>query len=235
MQPTWAHAVRGLDRRRGDTPTGFEQNAAAFTAISRWGCQSAYTWGQTPLLHVGLDENKAALPEIDMQATRTIGANGGKEVVTVEANKRILKFTTVACEKNCPTSWSIADANNIPFFEWWSQGRGSEWVIVGLVTVGVVCDGISTLTGKTEMRIGLGSQTDSNVRILWQVEHFDFPVIDLVQFGKWKIGLHWGGGGGIGEKGKLCPRVDKERWNHFVVGVKRPRWDSFLLDGQKLG
>jgi hypothetical protein len=52
-----------------------------------------------------------------MQATGTIGTNGGKEVVTVEANKRILKFATVACEKNCPASWSIADANNIAFFE----------------------------------------------------------------------------------------------------------------------
>jgi hypothetical protein len=52
-----------------------------------------------------------------MQATGTIGANGGKEVVAVEANKCIFKFTTVACEKNCPATWSIADANNIPFFE----------------------------------------------------------------------------------------------------------------------
>jgi hypothetical protein len=109
--------VRGLDRRRGDTPAGFEQNAAAFTAVSWWGCQSAYTWGQAPLLHVGLDENKAALPEVDVQTTGTIGANSGEKVVTVEANKRILKFTTVACEKNCPASWSIADTNNIPFFE----------------------------------------------------------------------------------------------------------------------
>jgi len=61
------------------------------------------------------------------------------------------------------------------------------------------------------MRKGLGSQTDGNVRIFWEVEHFDFPVVDLVQFGKRKIGLHRGGGGWVGEKGKLCPRVDKER------------------------
>jgi hypothetical protein len=27
------------------------------------------------------DENKVALPEIDMQATETIGANGGEKVV----------------------------------------------------------------------------------------------------------------------------------------------------------
>jgi len=52
-----------------------------------------------------------------MQATGTIGANGGKEVVTVETNERILKFTTIACEKNCPASWSIPDANNVSFFE----------------------------------------------------------------------------------------------------------------------
>jgi len=53
-----------------------------------------------------------------MQATGAIGANGGKEVVTVEANKRILKFTTVACEKKTvslrgreptPTSPSLSD------------------------------------------------------------------------------------------------------------------------------
>jgi hypothetical protein len=54
----------------------------------------------------------------------------------------------------------------------------------------MVSNGISTVTGKTEMRIRLGSQTDGNVRIFWEVEHFDFPVVDLVQFGKRKIGLH---------------------------------------------
>jgi hypothetical protein len=100
MQPTWARAVRELDRRRGDHPrsrAGFEKNAAAFTAVTvkpvRVPECLSYAWGQTPLLHVGLNENKAALPEIDMQATGTI------EVVTAEANKRVLKSTTVACEK----------------------------------------------------------------------------------------------------------------------------------------
>jgi hypothetical protein len=39
------------------------------------------------------------LAEIDMQATGTIGASCGKEVVTVKASKRILKFTTIACKK----------------------------------------------------------------------------------------------------------------------------------------
>jgi hypothetical protein len=109
--------VRRLDRRRGDTHGGFEQNAAAFTAIRWWGRQSAYTWGQTPLLYVGLDENKAALSKIDMQAAGTVGANGGKEVITVEPNKRILEFPTVACEKNCPASWSIANTNDVSFFQ----------------------------------------------------------------------------------------------------------------------
>jgi len=55
-----------------------------------------------------------------MQATGTIGANGGKEVVTLEANKYILGFTTAAREKKTIPlrgPWSIADTNNIPFFE----------------------------------------------------------------------------------------------------------------------
>ena len=48
------------------------------------------TLGAKPhFFNVGLDENKVALPGIDMQATETIGANGGKKVVTVEVNKRI--------------------------------------------------------------------------------------------------------------------------------------------------
>jgi hypothetical protein len=52
-----------------------------------------------------------------MQAAGAVGANGGKEVITVEPNKRILKFTAVACEKNCPASWSIANTNDVSFFE----------------------------------------------------------------------------------------------------------------------
>jgi hypothetical protein len=52
-----------------------------------------------------------------MQAAGTVGANGGKEVITVEPNKRILKFATVACEKNCSATWPIADTNDVSFFE----------------------------------------------------------------------------------------------------------------------
>jgi hypothetical protein len=62
------------------------------------------------------------------------------------------------------------------------------------------------VSGKTEIRIGLGSQTDSNIFLAGRT--FNFPVIDL-QFGKrgW-IALRqpsW-----VAEKGKLCSRVDKE-------------------------
>jgi hypothetical protein len=102
---------------RGDPHGRFEQNAAAFAAVSWWGCQSAYTRGQTPLLYIGLNENKATLSKIDMQATRTVGANGGKEIVAVEPNERILEFPAVTCEENCPASWPIADTNDVSFFE----------------------------------------------------------------------------------------------------------------------
>jgi hypothetical protein len=52
-----------------------------------------------------------------MQAAGTVGTNGGKEVISVEPNKRILEFTTIACEKNCPASWPIADTHDVSFFE----------------------------------------------------------------------------------------------------------------------
>jgi hypothetical protein len=81
--------VRGLDRRRGDIRVCFEQNAAAFTAVSQWGARVPTLGAKPHFFNVGLDENKAALPGIDMQAKETIGANGGKKVVTVEVNKRI--------------------------------------------------------------------------------------------------------------------------------------------------
>jgi hypothetical protein len=63
------------------------------------------------------------------------------------------------------------------------------------------------------MTIGLDSQTDSNVRI-FGTPNIDLSVIDLVQFGKRKIGLQWhhctkAAEAGSGEKGKLCPRVGK--------------------------
>jgi hypothetical protein len=98
----------------------------------------------------------------------------------------------------------------------------------------MVGDRVSTMTRKAEMRIRLGRKTNSNVRTLWEIEHFDFPVVDFVQLGKRKIRLHGGGGGWIGEKGEFCPGVNKERGNQLVVGIKTPRRDAFLLDREKL-
>jgi len=47
----------------------------------------------------------------------------------------------------------------------------------------MVSDRISAVARETEMRIRLGSQSDGNVRIFWEVEHLDFPVVDFVEFG----------------------------------------------------
>lgn len=182
----------------------FEQNAAAFTPVGRWGCESPYTRGEAPLFHLGFDKNKASLSKVDMYAAGSIGAYSGEEVVTVEPNKGILEFTTVSCEKDSATSWPIAHTNNISFLERRSQWRSCERVIVGLVTVGVISDGISRVTRKTEMGIRLRSQADGDVCIHGEIEHFYFPVIDFVQFGKREVGLNRGGGSWVWEKGKLC-------------------------------
>lgn len=139
-----------------------------------------------------------------MYTARTIGAYSGEEVVTVESNKGILQFTTVSCEKDGATSWPIAHTNNVSFLERRGQWRGCERVIVGLVTVGVISDGISGVTRKTEMGIRLCSQADSHVCAFGEIEHFYLPVVDLVQFRKREVGLDRGGGRWVWEKGKLC-------------------------------
>jgi hypothetical protein len=139
-----------------------------------------------------------------MYAAWTIGAYSWEEVVAVKSNKRILEFTTVSGEKDSPTPWPIAHTDDVTFLERRGQWRGCEGIIVGLVTVGVISDGVSRVTGKTEMGIWLCSQSNSNVCTFGEIEHFYFPVVDLVKFGKREVGLDRGGGSWVWEKGKLC-------------------------------
>ena len=124
-----------------------------------------------------------------MYAAGTIGANSGEEVVTVKSNKGILEFTTVSGEKDSPTPWPITHTDDVTFLERRGQRCSCERIIVGLVTVGVISDGVSRVTGKTKMGIWLCSQADSNICTLGEIKHFYFPVVDLVQFRKRKIGL----------------------------------------------
>lgn len=169
-----------------------------------------------------------------MYAAWAIGAYSRKEVVTVKSNKRILEFTTVSGEKDSPTPWPIAHTDDVTFLERRSQRCGCEGIIVGLVTVGVISDRVSRVTGKTEMGIWLCSQADSNVCTFGEIEHFYFPVIDLVKFRKREVGLDRSSGSRVWEKGKLCSRMNQERGNHLVVGIKRPCRDAFFLNRQEL-
>jgi hypothetical protein len=119
-----------------------------------------------------------------MQATGTIDANGGKEVVTVE---RILKFTTVAvvCEKN-KLSRFVVDSRRQqhPFFEWWGQGRGSEWVIVTLVAATAAYDGaikvnqmaLEKKSGLKHTRWKQGQRPSSKYRLVQSVAGYQFKM-----------------------------------------------------------
>lgn len=68
----------------------------------------------------------------------------------------------------------------------------------------MISDGVSRVTGKTEMGIWLCSQANSNICTFGEIEHFYFPVVDLVKFGKREVGLDRGGRSWVWEKGKLC-------------------------------
>lgn len=42
---------------------------------------------------------------------------------------------------------------------------------------------------ETERGIGFGGEADGDVGALGEVEHLDFPVVNLVEFGKREVGL----------------------------------------------
>ena len=73
-----------------------------------------------------------------MDATRAISAYCRKQVPSAEANKSILRLTTISGEKNGACSGTVAHTQNIAFFEWGTKWSWSEGIVVGFVAIGVI-------------------------------------------------------------------------------------------------
>lgn len=71
-----------------------------------------------------------------MQRAACIGADGGEEVVAVEADVGVLELLAVAGEEDGAGAWAVADAENVAFGEGRAVRGGSEGVGVGLEAVG---------------------------------------------------------------------------------------------------
>jgi hypothetical protein len=125
-----------------------------------------------------------------VDAARAVCSNRREEVPAAEANEGILHLASVSSVEDGPCSGAIAAAQNIAFLEYWAEGGGSEGIIMGLVAIRVVTNRVTTVAREAERRIWLRCQPYCNVGRFWKVKHFDLPVVNLVEFGKRKVGLH---------------------------------------------
>jgi len=170
-----------------------------------------------------------------MYAARAICTYGGKEVPFSEADESVLHFATVACEEDSACARSIAYAENVPLFEPRAKRAAGEGVVVRFIARRMISDREATMAGQTEGRIRFCSQTDRHSCGLGQIKHFDLPVVDFVELWQGKVGLHARRGSRIWKKGDLCASMNKERVKCFVVRIKRPGRNAFLLNRKKLG
>ena len=109
-----------------DIVTGHAFSYAFSTAIQQDRTLLAAIWGrrrqtachgcQSPLFHIGFDEDEAHLSKIDMYLTGPVGANSGKEILRFETVCYIIQLLSIACKENGACSRSIADANYVTLY-----------------------------------------------------------------------------------------------------------------------
>lgn len=110
------------------SPT-FEKDTAGFAAIWWWWCKTASHGCEAPLLHVRFDEHESHLPKVDVYVGRSIGSDGGEEVMKLHAVTNVFQLLAISCEEYCPSSWPISHSYYISLHICRSIVRGCEWLI----------------------------------------------------------------------------------------------------------
>lgn len=111
-------------------PPCFKKNTSLLTSV-RWGRRkTARHRRKTPFLDIRLDEDEAALTEVDVYGTRPVGADCGKEILRLEAVGDVLEFLAVAGEEDGPGAWAVADAYHVPLDVFGAVVSWSEGLIV---------------------------------------------------------------------------------------------------------
>lgn len=131
--------MTGLILRLANTlTTCFQQYAALLTAIRRWGRQASCHGSKAPFLHVGLDENEAHLPEIDMNSAWSVGAHGWEEVLCFQIACNLFEFLAVACEEYATSTRTVADTDYVTLYIFWAIWCPVEGLIVSAVSTGQI-------------------------------------------------------------------------------------------------
>lgn len=130
-------AVAALIRLRA-VPSRFEEDAALLTTVRRWWRQTAGHRRQTPFLDVGLDEDEAALAEVDVHGAGPLRADGGEKVLRFEAVGHVVELFAVACEEDGAGAGTVADTDDVALDVFRTVGGGREGLIVAAVAGGGV-------------------------------------------------------------------------------------------------
>lgn len=103
-------------------------------AVWWWRGQTTRHRCQAPFLDVCLEEDEAALPEVDVYLTWSVCADCWEEVLSLETVSDVLELLAVAGEEDGAGSWAVAATNYIaldvgrPVWSW------HEWLVVAAVS-----------------------------------------------------------------------------------------------------
>jgi len=132
--------------------TSFQQNATLLRSIRGWRSQASSDGSETPFFDVGLDENEAGLPEVDVNSSGTICSNGGEEILCLETVNYLLKFLTVASEEDSASSRTITHADDIALDQGGTIRSRAKWLVITASTGGLVSNRVLVVTWKPVSR-----------------------------------------------------------------------------------
>lgn len=114
--------------------TGLEEDTTLFASVRWRRCKTASHRCQSPLFHVGLDEDEPALTKVHMNGARSIGADCRKEILAFETVSDIVELLAIASEEYAASTWSISDPNNVTLDELGTVIGAAEWLIISPLT-----------------------------------------------------------------------------------------------------
>ena len=125
--------IRALTRLSAFSPC-FQKNTPLLTPVWRRGRKTACHGSQTPFLDIGLYEDETTLAKVDVDRTRTIGSDGGEEVLRFETMDNVIELLAVAREEYGAGSGPIAYAHNVALNIFGTVKRRGKGLIIASVT-----------------------------------------------------------------------------------------------------
>lgn len=108
----------------------FQQNTTLLRSVRRRRREATGCGSQTPFLDIGLDKDETGLTKVDVDHSRTVGANSGKEVLRFETMNYLLEFLAVASKENSTCSRAVAHTDDVALHQLGTVGSGAKGLVV---------------------------------------------------------------------------------------------------------